>query len=264
MSTDPLAHRDRRPLWLRLLVWAGLVVLALCTPVFLLFGLASIAEPDGKFILCCGLVLLVATFAAAAREVVERRLVRDPVRPRLETLPDGEQALTLARATAPTSISSWGLLGFGVALALGAIFAALEQSWVLAVVVALAALWLMVTAVPHRASEMAGGLWLTPTRLIDDYRGIRWELPWEGVTGVDAHRARRVLVSVRRDRLPPLERTGPRGRAWKPLVAGNVLKIDTDHLAGGSVLAGYVITKALTDPGSRTVLGTPESLPPHQ
>ena len=69
-------------------------------------------------------------------------------------------------------------------------------------------------------------------------------------------------VLVRPDRLPRIERTGPRGRAWNPLRRDGVIAVDTRHLAGGSTIASYVITKALADPASRAVLGTPESLPP--
>ena len=58
-------------------------------------------------------------------------------------------------------------------------------------------------------------------------------------------------------------RTGPRGRAWRPVSRdGTTLVVDTRHLAGGSTLASYIVAKAVTDPASRRVLGTPQSLPP--
>jgi hypothetical protein len=46
------------------------------------------------------------------------------------------------------------------------------------------------------------------------------------------------------------------------VTADGTLSVDTRHLAGGSTLASYVVAKAVTDPASRRVLGTPESLPP--
>lgn len=256
MSSVTIPRTDARPLWLRLLVWTGLAILVVLAPPFVLFGLVAIGDGEGKFILCFGLLLLVGAVAGAAREVSERRLVRDPVAPRLDRMPDGERALLLPRATEPTLISSWGLFGFGAVLLVGALLAAVEASWGLAVVLTLTAAWFLLTAVPHRAERMAGGLWLTPTRVVDDYRGVRWEVPWELVTGVDAHHRQRVLLPVRRDRVPALQRTGPRGRAWKPLRAGNVMVIDTNHLAGGTTYAGDLIDRALTHPASRQSLGT--------
>ncbi|QZY28788.1 hypothetical protein [Nocardioides coralli] len=256
MSSVTIPRSDARPLWLRLLVWSGLVLLIALTPVFLLFGLVELDEPQGRFLLCFGLLLLIGSVAGIAREVVERRLVTDPVQPRHETLHDGERALFLPRAVSPTLISSWQLLGFGVVLVLATVFATLERSWGLAVVLAVGAGWLLLTAVPHRAAELAGGLWLTPTRVIDAYRGIRWELPWEHATGVDAHHPQRVLLVVRHDRVPQLHRTGPRGRAWKPLRAGNVLVIDANHLPGGSGYAGGLLNQRLHEPSARSLPGT--------
>ena len=256
MSSVILARSDPRPLWVRLLVWSGLVLSAVLAPPSVLFGLA-LGGPDGGFILCFGLSLMVGAIAGTAREVTERRLVRDPIQPGLGRLPDGEQALLLPRASAPTAISSWAIVGYAAVLALGATLAAVHRSWGLAVVLALVVGWLGFAAAPHRIAGMAGGLWLSPTRIVDDYRGIRWEVPWDDCTGVDARSSRRVLVVVRRDRVPKLQRTGPRGRAWKPIRAGNALVIDTNHIAVGSVQAGQLIERALTDPASRTALGAP-------
>ena len=255
MTTVTPSRRDARPLWLRLLVWFGILISAGIGLPMLIVALPMLDEPAGGFLLCFALVLLLAVVGGTAREVTERRLQREPLQARPDRLPDGEQALLLPRATAPTAISSWLLVGVAAVVALGAVLAAVERSWVLAVVLGLVAGWLGVTAAPHRTATMAGGLWLSPTRIVDDYRGVRWELTWQDATGVDAHHPQRVLVAVRPDRVPRLERTGPRGRAWKPIRAGNVLVIDTNHIAGASAHAGQLIDRALTDPASRTALG---------
>lgn len=256
MTTTTVSHTDARPLWLRLTVWAGLVLLSLFAPLFIAFS-AVAGAPAGWFLLCFGLLVLVGAVGGVAREVTERRLVREPPQPRLETMPDGEPALFLPRATGPTRISCWTLAGFGMVLLLGAALAAVERSWGLALVLLLSGGWFVLTAVPHRVTEMAGGTWLTPTRVVDAYRGVRWEVPWEFVTGVAASHPQRVLLVVHRDRVPVLECTGPRGRAWKPLRAGNVLVIDTHHLAGGSAHLGRLLETALEDADSRKGLGRP-------
>lgn len=70
-------------------------------------------------------------------------------------------------------------------------------------------------------------------------------------------------IGLRADRRPSVVRTGPPGRAWRPLSRdGTTLTVDTRHLAGGTTLSSYVIAQAVSDPASRRILGTPESLPP--
>lgn len=261
--TAPTATRtDPRPVSRRLLVWSGLLICAVISVPLLAAGLADIGDGRGKFLLCFGLVLVLATVGGVAREVAERRLVREPVQPRLESAPGGEPTLLLPRATAPTFISSMILAGLSLIAALSAVLAATEGSWGLCVTLALAAGWLAYLAWPSRAAAMAGGLRLTPSSIGDDYRGIRWDVAWEDVTGVDAHHPLRLLLAVRPDRVPQLQRTGPRGRAWNPLRQGNVLVVDSGHLAGGGALAGDLIARALADPAWRRHLGAPASLPP--
>lgn len=262
MTTATTVRPDPRPVWLRLLVWSGLLIGALISVPLLGAGLAGIGDGRGKFLLSFGLVLVLSSVCGVAREVAERRLVREPVQPRLEPATGGEPALLLPRATAPTLISSGFLAGLSIILALSAALAATERSWALCVVLALTAGWLAHLARPLRAAVTAGGLRLTPSSVGDDYRGISWEVAWEDVTGVDAHHPLRVLLAVRPDRVPQVQRTGPRGRAWNPVRAGNVLVIDSSHLAGRSKLAGDLIATSLADPAARRLLGTPESLPP--
>lgn len=252
---------DPRPVWLRLVVWSGLVVMALVSVSLLGVGLVGLDDGGGKFAVCFGLVLVVTTVGGVAREVAERRLVRNPVEPRLDSLAGGEPALLLPRATAPTAISSAVLVGLAATLAVGAVLAATELAWGLCVALALAAGWLVHLAAPLRTASMAGGMWLTPSSIVDEYRGIRWDVAWEDVTGVEARHPTRMLLVVRGDRVPRIRRTGPRGRAWRPLTAGNVLAVDSSHLAGGSALAGSLIGRGLEDPASRRALGTPPSLP---
>lgn len=251
------ARPDPRPGWLRALVASGLPIGTVAGVGMVAESVASLDQPGRRFGLCVGLLVLVGVAAGAAREVAERRIARTPPQPRPGTLPDGEQALLLPRATAPTRISSLALVGFAAVTALGAVLAAVGHGWGLALVLTLVAGWLVLVAAPARVTAMAGGLWLTPTRIVDDHRGIRWEVRWEDVTGVDVGQPSRVLVAVRRDRAPSIRRTGPRGRAWNPVRARNVLIVDAAHLAGGSALAGSLIRTALADPGSRRSLGAP-------
>lgn len=258
--TTPEVRRDPRPLWLRLLVAGGIVVMLLIGLPLVALGLLAIGSVTGRDVLVIGLVASLSGVFAAARELAERRIVRRPPQPRLETSPDGEAALFLPRDPAPTRISSLALLGYAATAVLGAVFSLLERQWGWASVAAVLALWLAHQSAPHRSRTMAGGFWLTATRVGDDYRGIRWDTAWEDLTGVDARNRLRVLLAVRSDRVPTVRRSGPRGRAWNPVVAGNVLRVDSAHLAGGSALAGELVEKGLADPVWRRDLGTPTSL----
>ena len=148
-----------------------------------------------------------------------------------------------------------------VVSALAALFAALDQSWVWAGLLAVGAVWLGWSSAVHLGARLAGGLWLTPTRLVHADRGVTVEVPWDSVTGVVPQQP--MPIVLRTDGLASVVRTGPPGRAWRPVSRdGTTLTVDTRHLAGGTTLASYVIAKAITDPASRRLLGTPESLRP--
>lgn len=259
MTTATTVRPDPRPLGLRILVWAGLVLVAATSVPALLIGLVDIDDPAGQLALCIGLVLAVLAVAGVARELAEHRVRRRGPEPRLEPV-DGEPALFLPRDPAPVRIASWALLGIAAAVGLGAVLAATERAWGWVVVWALLAAYLVHLAAPHRTTRLAGGLWLTPTRLVHEHLGLRWQAPWEDVRGVVPRPQMPVLVAE--DRLPRVERTGPRGRGWKPHRGQGLLAVDARHLTGGGTLAGYVITKSLAEPASRRVLGTPDSLPP--
>lgn len=235
--------------------WAGVLVLAGIGVPLTAMGLIGVRDTLGQTFLCLGLVGVVSALGGASRLVAERAA---PPPARLVDLAPGEAALFLPRNPVLTRIASAALLGYALVCLAGAVFAGIAGSYVGAGVLMLLAAALAWVAAPGR--DLGGGLWLSPQRLVHEHDGLRWEVPWHDVTGVVDQQPMPVLV--RPDRLPRIERTGPRGRAWSPLRRDGVVAVDTRHLAGGSAIASYVITKALADPASRTVLGTPESLPP--
>lgn len=250
---------DGRPVALRVLVWFGIaVLLALGLPLTAM-GLLGIGTTVGRGMLCGGLVLLVCAAGGLAREVVERRVRTDPPRPRLADL-DGRPALHLPRAAGPAVVSSWALAGLGVVAALGALCVAAEGRWGWSFLLVLVAAWLLWTSGVHRGADLAGGLWFTNAGMRHDDRGVVVDLPWDAVTGVVPQQPMPVLV--RPDHTLGTTRTGPRGRAGRPVTRDGTLVVDTSHLAGGTALASYVIAKAVTDPSSRDALGTAASLPP--
>ena len=123
------------------------------------------------------------------------------------------------------------------------------------------AVWLGWSSAVHLGARLAGGLWLTPTRLVHADRGVKVEASWETVTGVVPQQP--MPVVLRADGRPSVVRTGPPGRAWRSLSRdGTTVTVDTRHLAGGTTLASYVIARAISDPASRRQLGTAEGLPP--
>lgn len=250
---------DDRPAGLRTLTWLGVVLLLAIGLPLTGMGLLGLDTTLGRGLLCGGLLLLVCAAGGIAREVAERRARREPPQPRLAEL-QGGPALHLPRAAGPALVSSWGLVGLGAVVALAAVTTALDERWGWTAVLAVLAAWLLWTSAIHRGASLAGGLWFTPTGLRHEDRGVAVDLPWEAVTGVVPQQPMPVLV--RPDHTPAVTRTGPRGRAWRPVTGDGTLVVDTRHLAGGAVLASYVVGKAVTDPGSRAVLGTPASLPP--
>jgi hypothetical protein len=244
----------------RVLTWVGVVVLLAIGLPLTGMGLLGVHTGLGRGLLCGGLVLVVSATGGLGREVVEARVRRHPPQPRIEAYGD-EDALHLPRASGPTLVSSWTLAGLAAVSALGALFAALEHSWVWAGVLAAVAAWLGWSSAVQQGARLAGGLWLTPTRLVHADRGVTVEVPWEIVTGVVPHQPMPVLL--RADRRPSVVRTGPPGRTCRPLSRdGATLTVDTRDLAGGTVLGSYVIAKAVSDRASRRILGTPASLPP--
>ncbi|HYH73389.1 MAG TPA: hypothetical protein VD764_09225 [Nocardioides sp.] len=250
-----------RPTGSRVLTWVGVVVLLAIGLPLAAIGLLGVHTGLGRGLLCGGLVLVVSASGALAREVVEARVRRDPPQPRLAPY-GSEEALFLPRAAGPTLVSSWTLAGLAAVSALAALFAALERSWVWAGLLAAGAAWLGWSSAVHLGARLAGGLWLTPARLVHADRGVTVEAPWETVTGVVPQQP--MPVVLRTDGRASVVRTGPPGRAWRPVSRdGTTLTVDTRHLAGGTTLASYVIAKAITDPASRRILGTADSLPPN-
>lgn len=250
---------DPRPPALRALLWVGRAILVVLGLPLVAVGLLDIGDPTGQALLCLGLVLLVSAAGSAAREVAERRHLRHPPEPRLVTLEGGERALFLPRDPAPSRIASLALLGYAVIALVGVVVTAAAGIPGAAVALALLAAAMLYFAAPHRGS-LAGGVWFTPERMVHEHEGVRWSVPWDDVTGVVPQQPMPVLV--RPERMPVLERTGPRGRAWSPRAGEGVLTVDTRHLAGGATLASYIMGKSVTDPASRAVLGTPPSIPP--
>jgi hypothetical protein len=231
--------------------------LALIGIPLVVMGLFGLGDETGRLLFIFGLLALISAVGGVARVLAERK---PPPPPRLVELERGESALHLPRAEAPSRISSMVLLGYGLVLLASAVSAALVESWGLAVVLGLCGAALLWLSAPGR--DLAGGLWLSPRRIVHEHDGRRWEAPWEDVTGVVPQQPMPVLV--RPDRTPAVRRTGPPGRAWNPRRGDGLLAVDTRHLAGGTDIASYVIGKAVTDPASRALLGTPASLPqPH-
>ena len=234
--------------------WVGTIILALIGIPLVVMGLFGLGDQTGRLFFTVGLIALISAVGGVARLLAERK---PPPQPRLVELEPGESALHLPRAEAPSRIASMVLLGYGLVSLAMAVSAALVESWGFAVFLGVCGLALLWLAAPGR--DLAGGLWLSPRRIVHEHDGRRWEAPWEDVTGVVPQQPMPVLV--RPDRTPAVRRTGPPGRAWNPRRGDGLFAVDTRHLAGGPEIASYVIGKAVTDPASRAILGTPASLP---
>ena len=224
------------------------------------YGLVGIGTGIGQTMVCFGLVLLVTAAGGVARERAERAHDRHPPRPELATSPTGERALFLPRSSGRSRVAMGSLLGLAATALLGALFAALSEAWVGAVVLAVVALLLFLVAAPGSAAAGSGGLWLTPQRLVHLQDGVRWDLPWDDVSGVVPQEPMPVLVHPGRE--PQIQRTAAAGRFRGRTRVDGMLPVETRYLAGGATLAAYVVGKAVVDPAFRAALGSPECMPP--
>jgi hypothetical protein len=224
------------------------------------FGLVGIGTGIGQTLVCFGLVLLVTAAGGFARERAERAHDRHPPQPELTTAPTGEPALFLPRSAGRARVAVGVLLGLATVAGLGALFAVLAGGWPGALVLAVVAVLLGVVAAPGSAAGGAGGLWFTPQRLVSVHDGVRWDLPWEDVSGVVPHEPMPILVHPGRE--PKIQRTAAAGRFRGRARVDGMLPVETRYLAGGATLAAYVVGKAVVDPAFRAALGSPTSLPP--
>ena len=250
---------DPRPGWLRALVAVGILLLLLIGFPTLALGALLVADPDGPFLLTLGLLLSALGVAGLVRELGDVRHRRNPPSARLEER-DAAAALFLPRAATPSLVSAWSLVAVAVTCLLGAGFAVAASRWVLAGLLLAAGVVALGVSQPHRARQLAGGLWFTPDRVVHEHDGVGWELVWEDVAGAVPQEPMPVLV--RGGRLPEIRRGPAWGRHRGRAVVDGVLVVETRYLAGGAGLAAYVIEKAVADPAFRAALGRRESLPP--
>jgi len=256
----PVTSDPRSGAWRAFLIVSA-VLSGLLGLLLLGFGLVGIGTGIGQTLLCFGLVLLVAAAGGLGRERVERAHDRHPPRPELAPAPTGEPALFLPRSAGRGRVAVGTLVGLAATAALGALFAALAGGWPGAVALVVVALLLVLAASPGRHGG-AGGLWLTPARLVHVQDGVRWDLPWEDVSGVVPHEPMPVLVHPGRE--PRIQRTAAAARFRGRARVDGMLPVETRYLAGGATLAAYVVGKAVVDPAFRAALGSPASLPPDQ
>ncbi|MDR6211028.1 hypothetical protein QE364_002747 [Nocardioides zeae] len=232
----------------------ALVVLGIVAPVVTLLGVALLLGSGNGVVLVPGLLLCVALAGGVAQERAYAALERHPPVPTLVVLRGGEPALFLPRDGAVVRNVTRMLLGAGVTLLIGAVLALVAAHWVLASVCGLIGIALVVVASPGR--DTAGGVWLTPHRIIAEHLGTTWEVPWTAVAGVDP--AETLGIRVHEGARPVVDRHGPPVRSWRV----RPLTVSTHRLAGGAVTAAYVVGRAAADPRFRAGLGTPGSLPP--
>lgn len=217
---------------------------------------ASGQEEDGAWGLAAfGWILLATGTASVVRAVGDSRDRRRPFEPRLSSV-GGEPALHFPRHRTRGAVSAWVLVALALAPLMGAVAAFAAGSPVggcLLLAVAVLMLWL---GSPHQVD--AGGLWLTPSRLVHRHDGNGWEVRWENVRGASDSEPFGIAVRER----PTTTWAVSQLRRWSPTYKHDVLWIDGRDMAGDADLRYEVILEAVADPGFRAALGTPASLPP--
>ncbi|MCY7396922.1 MAG: hypothetical protein LH468_12380 [Nocardioides sp.] len=244
----------------RLLTFVLLVGVGVCLLLGLpltVLGLIGVRDAGGQLMLCLGLVLLVAVAGGVGRELAERSHDRHPPSPRLDHW-DGEPALHLPRSAGRSRVSSWTLTGIAAVCGLGAVLALGGGRVPGGVALLVLAGLLLLTAAPWSAG--AGGVWFTPTRVAHVQDGTRWEVAWDDVTG--SWKGEPVPVMLRPGARPRIRRTPAAGRKRGRTRDGDTMLIESRYLAGGAVLASYVVLNAVGDRAFRAALGSPASLPP--
>lgn len=231
----------------------ALVVLGIVAPVVTLLGVALLVGAGNGVVLVPGLLLCVALAGGVGQERAYAELERHPPAPTLVVLRGGEPALFLPRYGALLRNVTRMLLGTGVTLLVGAVLALVAAHWFLASVCGLAGIALLVVAAPGR--DTAGGVWLSPYRVIAEHLGTTWEVPWTAVAGVEPGDP--LTVVLHEGARPVVDRHGPPVRSWRV----RPLTVSTRRLAGGAETAAYVVGRAAADPRFRAGLGTPGSLP---
>ncbi|MCH1866020.1 hypothetical protein [Nocardioides sp. CFH 31398] len=247
----------------RLLRALGVVVLLLVAAVFALHAAVRLPDASGQASALVAGGLLACGVCGLARLVVDVRPAAPAAAPGRW---DGEPALVLGRDPRPTQVSSWGLALLGLAVLLGAVPAVLAGEWVLAVLLALAGGCCVWSGSPHRR-DLAGGVWLTPTRIAHSYRGRRWTLGWEELRDVvdtpggGPADTDRLLLLTDPGAVHGEERFGPPGRAWRGGVRlddrgpAGVLGLELEGLAPSAPELADLVRRAAADPVLRQSLG---------
>ncbi|HEY1134308.1 MAG TPA: hypothetical protein VGE77_06995 [Nocardioides sp.] len=231
----------------------ALVLLGIVAPVTTLLGVALLLGSGNGVVLVPGLLLCVLLVAGVEQERAYVAFDRHPPQPTLVVLRGGEPALFLPREVARARNATRTLLGVGAVLLVGAVLALVAAAWLLASVCGLVGIALIVVAGPGR--DAAGGVWLTPHRIIAEHLGTTWEVPWTAVAEVVPGEP---LCLVLHDGAQPrVDRHGPPVRSWRL----RPLELDTRVLAGGAETAAYVVGRAAADCRYRAALGTPGTLP---
>lgn len=197
-------------------------------------GLGLLGRVDTGFgaVGATGFVVLGLIILMSGLSLRRRRAPQPP--PERETTWQGEPARFQARATglpAATTFLTFALLGAWTT-AIGVV-GAVEQTWLWAVLAAAPAVYFGGFAVLWVAGRFRpGGVWLTPTRVVDEHFGLRSELALADVADLSArsetlHLTPRQGVTVTRQALSP--------RPWRARSDGVALVIRTADLPGGSL-----------------------------
>lgn len=210
---------------------------------------------DGAVIAGFGWVLLVTGIASVVRAATDIGGTRHPLKPALSDV-DGEPALWFPRRRSRGVVSVWTLAGLAIAPLIGAVAAFITNNLVAGGVLVVIAILLVWLASPHEVD--AGGLWLTPSRVVHRHDGTGWQVEWNTVRGAAATEPFGIAVRER----PKTKWAVSQLRRWTPIYKHDNLWIDGRDMAGDPGLWYYVILKAIADPGFRAALGTPASLPP--
>lgn len=210
---------------------------------------------DWAMITAFGWVLLVTGVASAVLAVSDMRGAGHLMNPALSDL-DGEPALWFPRRRSRGVVSAWTLAALALAPSIGAIAAFVTSNLVVGTFLLVIALLLLWFASPHEVD--AGGLWLTPSRVVHRHDGTGWQVGWDMVRGAAATEPFGIAVRER----PKTKWAVSQLRRWTPIYKHDNLWIDGRDMAGNAGLWYYVILKAIADPAFRRSLGTPASLPP--
>lgn len=215
------------------------------------------AKQGSAFGVVFGVLLLGLAVVSAAQLVFESQ--RRGGGARIGTAPDGERATILPRRGYAPGFSALVLLLLGGCLLASAVVAGRDGQPVLAVILAAPSLPLLFYLGAVLVGRMpAGGVYLTPTAVVDSHSGDTVRVAWDDVVGIRVDSP--ITLIVRPGSSVQRTRTAPRGWRGGVRAPEGLVGIEVRQLREEPAVVGFLLEAYRERADLRDQLGTAASL----